>query len=309
MFHINPNSIKIIKAKRNFYKEMLNLLYVRIDNISKIKDIDNNIAKRLFDLHIISNLDDLLIGNPLRLYDLNQQILPFISMSKDFEIAVKYVFKYDNWFTVKTKERYNAYHLADNLGINTCVYCNRNYTNTIITREKRKISRAQFDHYFDKGENPLLALSFFNLIPSCSTCNSSIKHSSSFTLETHIHPYINNTISKVNFTYKYDIDSKDGLAILVSAKSCTKTEKTLEEFAIQEVYNVHTDLLYDMLKIRQSFSDRYLNILNFNLLKDIVVSKQELYRLAFGTELLEVDFIKRPFSKFKKDILKELGII
>ena len=39
------------------------------------------------------------------------------------------------------------------------------------------------------------------------------------------------------------------------------------------------------------------------------LSKEETYRLLFGTELDAKDFHKRPMSKFKHDILKELGII
>lgn len=33
--------------------------------------------------------------------------------------------------------------------------------------------KFQFNHFYDKGTYPYLALSFYNLIPSCSTCNSS----------------------------------------------------------------------------------------------------------------------------------------
>ena len=38
------------------------------------------------------------------------------------------------------------------------------------------------------------------------------------------------------------------------------------------------------------------------------ISKSEAYRLIFGVEYNEIDFHKRPVSKFKCDILKELGI-
>ena len=39
------------------------------------------------------------------------------------------------------------------------------------------------------------------------------------------------------------------------------------------------------------------------------LSKNEIYRILFGTELDVKNFHKRPLSKFKHDVLKELKII
>ena len=78
---------------------------------------------------------------------------------------------------------------------------------------------------------------------------------------------------------------------------------------IDLVYNSHTDILYDILKLRRAYSDKYLSIMKNNLLSGVEISKKEIYRMAFGVYLDEVDFEKRPFSKFKKDILEELGIV
>lgn len=39
------------------------------------------------------------------------------------------------------------------------------------------------------------------------------------------------------------------------------------------------------------------------------LSKEEVYRLAFGTHLTEDKFDRRPLSKMKRDILTELGIV
>jgi hypothetical protein len=53
--------------------------------------------------------------------------------------------------------------------------------------------------------------------------------------------------------------------------------------------------------------DRYLQELKTTY--KLKITDDELYRLAFGTYRQEADFHKRPFSKLKKDILKELGMI
>jgi 5-methylcytosine-specific restriction endonuclease McrA len=63
-------------------------------------------------------------------------------------------------------EQYSAYHLILDLGITVCPYCNRNF---IFNSTKKRTSH--FDHFFPESKYPFLAMSFYNLVPSCSTCN------------------------------------------------------------------------------------------------------------------------------------------
>jgi hypothetical protein len=72
-------------------------------------------------------------------------------------------------FSAKGTTTYNAYDLAQKLKVNVCSYCNRNYTFTIRNKSS-KSTRPDFDHFYDKGTHPILALSFYNLIPSCILC-------------------------------------------------------------------------------------------------------------------------------------------
>jgi len=58
--------------------------------------------------------------------------------------------------------------LAKNIGMKTCPYCNRQHTFTIY---RGKEIRPQFDHFYPKSKYPFFALSFYNLVPICPTCN------------------------------------------------------------------------------------------------------------------------------------------
>lgn len=302
MLYIDANCDVVIEAKKQFHQAMQTEVYKRIDRLSDPE------VKIFFDTLVNEHIDMLLVGNPQELIALHQSLNPLVHVKSKYLSAVVKVFDYE-WFTEKKERIYDAYELAKSLNITTCTYCNRNYTNTIITRKGEKISRPQFDHYFDKGTHPLLALSFFNLIPSCSTCNSSVKHGKHFLLTTHVHPYVDDTIDSIRISYLPDRDANNYVRITVRADSCARTQKNIDDFALEEVYNVHTDLLLDLLKKRYAFSDRYLSILGNGLLSSLNVSRQELYRLAFGTELNTVDFVKRPFSKFNRDILTELELL
>jgi hypothetical protein len=308
MLHIPPKSLATLKAKKAFHEGMITFVCERIDKISTVKDIDWRRATLLFDVVINEIIDDILIGEPTKLVELNSRINPLLQKELDFKKAVEYVFSYDI-FCDEKKKKYWAYNLAADLEIDTCVYCNRNYTSTVVKEDGKKVTRPQFDHFFDKSSNPLLAVSFYNLIPSCSICNSSIKGATPMELSTHLHPYIDDDLPNITFSYEFTTDTRSGLKIKVKTPDHSRAKNTVELFAVEEIYNAHTSELRDLLRIRSFFSNRYLEILSASLLKGVIVSKSDLYRVAFGTEYAASDFIKRPFSKFKSDILKELGVI
>ena len=129
------------------------------------------------------------------------------------------VFNYDEFIS---GHKITSYLLAKKLNRNTCTYCNRLYTNTVIeidkttsrVNDKTRITRPQFDHWFSKSKYPALALSFYNLIPSCSVCNSSIKGDTEFNLKTHVHPYKKE--KDQNFTFSYNFVNVDENKVIIS---------------------------------------------------------------------------------------------
>lgn len=308
MIHLDPNSLKVRKAKKEFHQNMFRLVKGRISKIHSLKNVDTAKIQRFFQRHILPELNNILIGDPTSLNSINQRLTPKIRRSTDIRKGIKHVFNYDLF--ISRKNKYGAYNLAEALDINTCIYCNRNYTSTVIrASDKTKITRPQFDHYFDKKRNPLLAISFFNLIPSCSVCNASLKGSAPLNLDHYLHPYIDDEINRIRFSYQYSQESNKGLRVKVLTADGSKERSTMDIFAIEEVYNSHVGELQDLIKTKQYFSDKYLELLANNLLKDIALSKKEMYRIVFGVEYDANKFVNRPLSKFKSDILKELGII
>lgn len=72
--------------------------------------------------------------------------------------------------------------LMNSAGLRTCPYCNRNY----ITSYGEK-STADLDHFYQKKQYPLFALSLFNFVPSCSVCNSRMKNT--YPADNALYPY------------------------------------------------------------------------------------------------------------------------
>lgn len=54
--------------------------------------------------------------------------------------------------------------------IHTCHYCDMSYIN-YFKYEKGNRTQFDLDHVLDKGRCPLVALSLYNLVPACPTCN------------------------------------------------------------------------------------------------------------------------------------------
>lgn len=221
--------------------------------------------------------------------------------------VIKQIINYE-WFINVDNKYYNAYELSKVLGRNTCTYCNRVYTSTLITKKGKKIMRPTLDHWFQKSKNPLLAMSFHNLIPSCSSCNSSIKGTSELTLSQNTHPYVDTTqLSDFSFNYFYSgVLNEYNIFLKKGEYSSEKALKTLQILKMDEIYNTHQEELGDLIKIKTHYSEAYIDQIK-NLFHD-KLSYEEVYRILFGVEYESENFYKKPLSKFKHDILTNLGI-
>jgi hypothetical protein len=218
------------------------------------------------------------------------------------------IFNYSE-FTKKENEKkgkYGAYQLAENLDIRVCPYCNRMFTTTVKLQKNEFITRPTFDHFFSQSAYPLFALSFYNLIPSCTICNETIKGAKELSLDRYIHPYVDNEMN--NFDFDYEPKGINGVAkIFINVDEESKIANTLDFFQIRSIYNCHKDICEDMVQLRDIFSPAYLDSLINTFQLD--VTKEELYPLIFGTCLNERDFHKYPFAKLKKDIAKRLRFL
>lgn len=214
-------------------------------------------------------------------------------------------------FTIKTDDdTYDAYKLAQSLNVTVCPYCNRNYTFTVCSQNGS--TRPQFDHFYDKATYPILALSFYNLIPSCPTCNTSIKGRKQFSLKTHVHPYVGGFEDKAHFalhvnesSFYYDEKGFD----LDLGSDDTKAKKNIDDFALQEIYQNHKDIVLELIQKSVMYNESYIEELMQNYEGTLFKNEEDLLRLIFGGYIADEELGKRPLSKLTKDILEQLEII
>jgi hypothetical protein len=147
-------------------------------------------------------LKSIITGKPQYLWDniIGKEVgAKYSGLTETDKKAVKNFFenKYENF-----RKNPKGYWLASHLNVRVCSYCNREYTFHYITEDKKPKILYDFDHFFDKGTYPYLALSFYNLVPSCSICNSRFKHSEKFTLTKNFHPYLSGFEKEVIFSIR-----------------------------------------------------------------------------------------------------------
>lgn len=244
-----------------------------------------------------------------RTKDFNPEELRLRNVFSNIYCEVKRIFDYDN-FCEKKVRLYCAYDLAEKLDIPTCIYCNRIYTKTVVKRDKKKVIRPTFDHWFPKSKYPLLSLSFFNLIPSCNVCNSGVKGSTPFELSTHFHPYYKSPDKEFKYTFSYDHKDYDKFSFkIITDDKDGFSKRSVKAFELEDIFKAHEDEIEDLRKIKDAYSEDYIEMLENKILGGITLDRDEVYRLAFGVHFQEAKFDRRPLSKMKKDILIELGII
>ena len=209
--------------------------------------------------------------------------------------------EYNNWGKRKT---YGSYKFVETLDLKTCPYCNRNYT-FIVDEESGKL-RPELDHFYPKSIYPFLAMSFYNLIPSCPICNHT---KSSKVSENLINPY-DIKDDDFKFTYKptdisfsqieskkYDMDSFE-----IEFK---KKNENIDIFKLDELYKQHKDIVEDLLMKKAYYAKSYIEELE----KRFGFTKDEIYRYLLNNYKKEEDLHKRPLSKLIKDISEELDLI
>jgi len=218
--------------------------------------------------------------------------------------------KYKNFAT--KKDEYNAYDLAKKLNVNVCPYCNINSTYTVVKKDGKKILRPEFDHFYDKATNPILALSFYNLIPSCHICNSTLKGGKEFSIHSHLNPHSDNFDEVATFSLKIKNSnfyySLDGFEVKLETKD-ERAQNNVKSFELDTLYENHKDIVLELIQKEAIYNESYLDELLIQYEGTLFKNREDLQRLISGGYVSDNEIGKRPLSKLVKDISNELGLL
>ena len=207
--------------------------------------------------------------------------------------------------------KYGSKNLVEGLGISVCPYCNRNYIKLVETEREKVVGKKktridELDHFYPKGKYPFLALSFYNLIPSCKTCNQTFKKEEIVS----VNPY--SKIEEFSFGLKiknskfyYD---KDGFCIDYDETE-NVLDKNFEIFRIKELYDQHKDQILELIQKQITYPDSYIDELFQKYEGTFFRNKEDVIRHLSNGIMEEENFHLRPLSKLTHDIAKELGLL
>ena len=124
------------------------------------------------------------------------------------------------------------------LNIKSCPFCNNNYVYFYKKTENKYNTIATLEHYYPKSKYPHLSLSFFNLIPSCNTCNSKFNGSDKKHLGNILHPYYEDFNEKANFSVIIDsLPINKNIELEINLKSTDERCNTsINRFQLDKIY-------------------------------------------------------------------------
>ncbi len=214
----------------------------------------------------------------------------------------------------KQRDAFYPYFYAD-LKIKTCVYCNAQLAVSVEQHadEDKKSAKFQLDHFLGKAEYPCFSISFFNLYPSCGSCNLK-KGENPINFE--LYSGDSAKLEKSDFAFKIDKASLANyrvnpidrdLKITFEGKEATNFKAA---FDIQGVYDTQKDLAAEIIQKSLIYNKSYKEVLKKSFSK-LYGNKNSIQfnRLIIGSYTDPKDIHKRPMSKFKQDISRQLGLI
>ena len=154
-------------------------------------------------------------------------------------------------------------------GIKTCVYCNAQYAVTteefVEDGEKRTVGTYQFDHFMPESKYPFLCTSYYNLQPSCPTCNGSKEQR-----EAKFYLYTRDKNDMDVFWFEltpdkavsaYVSEDMEKLEVKLNSPNDELLKNHQALFHIDYIYEQHIDVAQRILVMLRAFSDSYMQSL------------------------------------------------
>lgn len=225
--------------------------------------------------------------------------------------TVLHIFNYTNY-----RQSDACINQFRSLGINDsvpCPYCNCDEVRVIsfsdpLSLAQREQALLDLDHFFPKSKFPFLAVSLFNLVPSCHNCNERIKLDREFDLSTHIQPYNLAFEDEFAFTlerpYLSGYTTTDLVIKYISKKGFP--DNSITDLRLIARYNAERHKLIANLEMLHAQPLEFIK--QVASAAEVEVIKQKLYTSS-GIPQERSEIIKHVIGKLKRDIYIEQGYL
>lgn len=179
------------------------------------------------------------------------------AIKNDFLSLSKQVFNYGQ-FSDYRSIKWGAYALCKQSPEIFCPYCQQSFSFT-VTKKTGKF-RPSLDHFFAKSDYPYLAISLYNLIPSCAICNSSLKGTADFFTVRHLHPFFDKEevtfFSDAQSILKHSKNPKELIDLKIrTGKLSPEGANSVNTFLLHERFKIHGRFLTDFFDTLRAWVD------------------------------------------------------
>lgn len=285
----------------NFQKDN-DILTSPLEKLLELLRDENNTVQRIWGKH-----------RPKIIQNILQKVFNYDEFCNNSEISL-------NEFSIASKSKsqesikWGAFDFLKSLEIYVCPYCNADtiFATAVLKNNKNINIRSAFDHFFPKCQYPFLALSLYNLVPSCSRCNSNIKGTRTFSHEELINPYNDSFHDAMHFLCEFNnteafFGKTDFIKIKLLPRSnnslAIKGQKTAKFFSMEEIYNAIflPEVSHIMLK-KYIFQNPTYKYYLKKILGDTTATNMN--ELLWGFSMSDKDINKFRLSKITIDLVK-----
>ncbi|OJD48996.1 HNH endonuclease [Bacillus sp. L27] len=323
--------IAYLLNKKQFTEKYSNVMDDFYKNIS-FKSFEKEILDwlRHHDVNDIKNLNDYLGMKPEKLFECIQKLYAkqsirfpkhnydnlrkkykFISYPKSIDLFPKVYELFSNeesGIKIKGVKVYSAQLFIKKFELRICPYCNRNYIQNIEVKGGGYRKIAQVDHILPKTVFPYFAISSYNLVPICSSCNFHKTDKVIF-----YSPYVDFSMEEQLFRFSYSGEitgrlNRDDTNIQINITGSDPAIKELSDvLELEYMYNTHLEEALDIFLLRNLYTDsRIEEIIKLMNQSNISISKSQLCEMIFGVDIVEPFYSKHPLTKLRYDAYKFL---
>lgn len=310
-------------------KKMVIKEYLQVIPNKKMENCDNN---------LIANVDSIIKERSSQIIELfrknnSKEFNTFFEYFKELvlmkpEDMEKYVYQNKdnntgNWECIKSLynlseeinvdgklEKINTFMVRNFIdsggkGLLVCPYCNRNYVNN-----RGKALGSEMDHFYNKNKYPMFAISLYNFIPSCSTCNriKGIK-------ELKINPFLRDDTNRIKFDITIDVDGYK-IDFMHDLNGDAEGKNNIEELKkdvidtlrLDEAYKIYDVEIKEMVERERKFDSEYREYLKKIFPEEGSELEKKIDVLIYGDVVFTPDeeLVNKLLGKFKKDVYEKI---
>ena len=301
---------------KNFEDDYFKIIKAKINNRIQLFEIIEQIAQKN-PQWVIKKQDEFLqalIINPfseksrkdfLLLRDYYNYVVgaSTINPFEDYLDELKKIFDYTNIIKSQDSQKILRVRVVKASGIEICPYCNRQYID-IFDRQNNDGEKAiaQLDHFYPKEQFPLYALSLYNFVPSCGSCN---QGKSDKTKEL-IYPFTEKSKEENQQQYfkikSEDLDHLRGNVLPEIDYAFIDSDKKIHADSLhhKNMYQNHRVFAQRLLQRQRLYNPSYIAQVKEFFPK---LSDEEIREVLFGFSGDLEELKQKPLSKLAHDIL------